>query len=272
MEGVVKRQSSAFAFIFLAVVFGCSRVQIKEAQHLVEEQPVKIEKADFKLREGAKLKFSIQWLGMEVGTADVAVKGIEEIRGRKAYHIAVSVRSNSVIDLIYPVRDEHHSYIDVEHFHSLRFEKVLKEGRYRADGVWDFDQEAHKAVYLSRRNGSKKQMLIPKDVQDQVSAAFWLRVQPMKTGETVTIPINVDETNLKLAIKILKQEQIHIDKLGVFEAMQVEPEVKFQGVFIHRGKMMGWMSTDNKRLPLLMKTKIPVLGAVNVVLVGYEGW
>jgi len=140
---------------------------MKELQQPGEEQ-LKIEKADFKLQEGAKFKFSIRWLDMEAGTAEAEVKRIEEVRGRKAYHIAVSGRSNSVIDLIYPVRDEHQTYIDVEHFHSLRFETVLKEGRYRADGVLDFDQEAHKATYFSRRNGSKKQMLIPKDVQSGV--------------------------------------------------------------------------------------------------------
>ena len=264
------RQASLI-FCWVVLICGCSGIQTKESGETPREQPVKIEKAGFKIKEGEKLKFSIRWLGMEVGTADVAVKGIEEIRGRKAYHIAVSVRSKSVIDLVYPVRDEHHSYIDTEHFHSLRYEKVLKEGRYRADEVMDFDQETHKAVYISRRNGSRKQMLIPKDVQDQVSAAFWFRVQPMKTGETVTIPINTDEKNWKLAVKILKQEQIHIDELGDFNAVQVEPEVKFQGVFIHRGKMTGWMSVDDKRLPLMMKTKIPVLGSVNVVLVAYGG-
>ncbi len=261
-----------FIFIFLTVVSGCSRIQMKEWQQPVQEQTVKIQNANFKIREGEKLKFSVRWFGMEVGTADVVVKGIEEIHGRKAYHIAVSGRSNSVVDLIYPVRDEHHTYIDVEHFHSLRYEKVLKEGRYRADAVMDFDQEAHEAVYLSRRRGSKKQILIPKNVQDELSTAFWLRVQPMKLGETITIPVNVDGTNWQLAIKVSKREQVRIGKLGIFDAIHLDPEVKFQGVFIHRGKITGWMSVDDKRLPLLMKTRIPVLGSIDVILVSYEGW
>ena len=208
---------------------------------------------------------------MEVGTAEAALKGIEEIRGRKAYHIAVLVRSNSVIDLVYPVRDEHHSYIDVERFHSLHYEKILSEGRYRADEVMEFDQEAHQAVYFSRRSGDKKQMLIPKDTQDLVSAAYWFRVQPMETGQTVTIPINTDERNWKFAVKILEREKIRIDELGTFDAVKIEPQVKFQGIFVQRGKMTGWLGTDEKRLPLLMKTKVPVLGSITMVLVSYEG-
>ncbi len=268
----MKRYSAItlLASLFAFSVSGCSGIQVKESKE-AQEPPVKVEKAAVKIRDGEKLKFSIRWLGMEVGTAEAVLKGIEEMRGRKAYHIAVLVRSNSVIDLVYPVRDEHHSYIDVEHFHSLRYEKTLREGRYRADEVMEFDQEAHQAVYLSKRSGEKKQMLIPKNTQDLVSATYWFRVQPMETGGTVTIPINTDERNWKFAVKILERERVHIDGLGIFEAVKLEPQVKFQGIFVQRGKMTGWMSTDDKRLPLLMKTKIPVLGSVNVVLVAYEG-
>lgn len=258
------------ASFFLFLASGCSGIQVKESE-VAQEEPVKIGKAEFKIRKGEKLKFSVRWLGMEVGTAEAVLRGIEKIRGREAYHIAVSVRSNSVIDLVYPVRDEHHSYIDVERFHSLHYEKVLSEGRYQADEVMEFDQETHQAVYLARRSGEKKQMLIPKDTQDLVSAAYWFRVQPMETGQTVTIPINTDERNWKFVVKVLEREQVHIEQLGTFEAVKIEPQVKFQGIFVQRGKMSGWMSTDDKRLPLLMKTKIPVLGSINVVLVGYEG-
>jgi hypothetical protein len=208
---------------------------------------------------------------MEVGTADVEVKkDFEVVNGRKAYHVAVNVRSNSLIDLVYPVRDEHHSYIDKGHFHSLRYEKILKEGRYRADEVMEFDQANHQALYTSRRSGTKKQMMIPKNVQDQVSGTFWFRAQPMKTGDSIYVPVNTDEKNWNLEIRVLERDRIEIGDLGTFDALRLEPLVKFQGIFVKRGKMTGWMSTDDRRLPLLMKTKIPVLGSINIVLVNYE--
>ena len=116
-------------------------------------------------------------------------------------------------------------------------------------------------------------MLIPKEVQDQVSGAFWFRVQPMKIGDSVKIPVNADEKNWNLEIRILQTDHIEMKELGAsFNAFQIEPLAKFQGIFVRRGKMIGWMSTDEKRLPLLMKTKIPVLGSIYIVLVHYEGW
>ena len=209
---------------------------------------------------------------MEVGTAEAVVHGIEKVHGREAYHIAAYARSNSLIDLIYPVRDEHHTYVDAEHLHSLRYEKILHEGRYRADEVIEFDQQNHKATYYSKKNKSKKQMLIFKNVQDELSSAFWFRAQPMKVGETVHIPAMADEKNWDLEVRVLQRDQVEIKGLGTFDALQVEPSAKFQGIFVRRAKIRGWMSTDEKRLPLMMKTKIPVLGTITVVLVNYEGW
>lgn len=271
------RQFSFLNFIFwiyfLVAMAGCSQVHTKKLNLTAEAGEVHaIEKTPFMIREGEKLKFSVRWLGMEVGTAEAVVTGIEKVRGRDAYHIAVHARSNSLIDIIYPVRDEHHTYIDKEHFHSLRYEKIIKEGRYRADEVIEFDQENHRATHYSRKNGTKKQMFILKNVQDELSCTYWFRAQAMKVGDTVHIPASADEKNWDLEVRVLQQDQVKIRELGTFDAFQLEPSAKFQGIFIRRAKIRGWISTDEKRLPLMMKTKIPVLGTITVLLVGYEGW
>lgn len=226
----------------------------------------------FRIHVGEKLKFSVQWLGLEVGRAQAYVSGVEEINGRKAYHIIAEARSNSLIDIVYPVRDEHHTYVDVEHLHSLRYEKKIKEGRYHADEVIEFDQVNHRAFYYSRKNQSKKRSLISQNVQDELSSAYWFRLQPLKEGAAVHIPANADEKNWDLTVNILKKEKIKLGKLGSFEAFEVEPSARFQGIFIRRGKIRGWVSTDEKRLPLMMKTKVPVLGTITVKLIDYEGW
>ncbi len=254
-----------FIFWFLIFHFAFAENQPIQATVLNQAQP-------FKIRVGEKLKFSVRWLGLEVGRAQAYVSGIEQIQGRKAYHVIAEAKSNSLIDIVYPVRDEHHTYIDVQRLHSLRYEKIIKEGRYRADEVIEFDQKNHKALYYSRKNQSKKRSLISKDVQDELSSAYWFRLQPLSVGSTVHISANADEKNWDLTVNILKKEKIKLKNLGTFEAFKLEPSARFQGIFIRRGKITGWVSADEKKLPLMMKTKIPVLGTITVMLVGYEGW
>ena len=238
---------------------------------LLHAEDVTVQTSPFKITVGEKLKFSIRWFGMEVGQAQAYVSGIEKINGREVYHIIAQAKSNSLIDIVYPVRDEHHTYLDTEYLHSLRYEKIIQEGRYRANEVIEFDQVNHKALYYSRKNNSKKRSLISKDVQDELSSAYWFRLQSLEVGKTVHIPANADEKNWDLTVNILKKEKINLGKLGNFNAFEIEPSARFQGIFIRRGKIRGWISTDKKRLPLMMKTKIPVLGTITVKLVDYEG-
>jgi hypothetical protein len=262
-----------FTGLALLLICGCGRVHTQKINLTAETvETVKKAPKDFPgIRNGEKMKFSIRWLGLEVGTGELWVKGIEQVRGRDAYHVVFNVRSNSVIDIVYPVRDEHQTYIDVEKLHSLRYEKKLSEGRYQADESMDFDQAKHIATYTAKKSGEQKQMMIPKDVQDQLSCGFWLRRQAMGPGEILKVPISADEKNWTAEIKVLKFEQLKLDNVGTFNAFEIEPMVKFQGAFIHMGKVRGWLSADEKRLPLMMKTKIPVLGTVSAVLIQSEG-
>ena len=252
--------------VLTLVVSGCAS--------LSKEPPVKfpnkIEQIQYALPVGEHMQFGIRWLGFEVGRVDVLVKEMTKIRDRDAYHIVVTVRSNRLISLIYPVRDEHHSYIDAEHFHSLRYEKVLREGKYRADEVIDYDQVNHKARYESRRSKTIKEMLIPVDVQDQLSCTFWFRFQLMKPGDQVRIPVNADEKNWDLEVKVLEWEKLDTDVFGPLIAVKVEPLARFHGLFVRRGRAWGWMSTDERRVPLLMETQIPILGSIQMVMTDYK--
>lgn len=219
---------------------------------------------------GERLVYSVRWLGIEVGRGEAEVKEIVPIRGREAYHVVVNVRSAPILDWIYKVRDVHHSYIDIEKLHSLRYEKILKEGRYRADEVMEYDQENHKATYFSRLNKSRKEMLIPPDVQDQLSCGFWFRLQDIQPGSRIDIPVNADEKNWDMEVKVLRKTKVKLPGFAAWEAMEVEPEIQYQGIFVKRGKIRGWIALDERRIPLKMRVKIPILGAVSARLIEYE--
>ncbi len=222
------------------------------------------------LHVGERFVYQISYLGLVVGEAETLVKELVDFQGRKAYHVEVHVRSRSVIDYLYRVRDTHHSYIDAEHFYSLSYEKDLSEGSYKVHEKMTYDQEKHEAEYHSITNGSRKVMLIPKNVQDQVSAGFWFRMQEVKPRSKVIVPVNADEKNWDLEVEIGGIEKIKIPEMGVFEAVHLIPQIKFQGLFVRRGRIEGWMGLDSGRIPLMMKVRVPILGSVSAKLVEYN--
>jgi len=223
-----------------------------------------------KLFLGEKMKFEVTYLGLTVGEAESVVKELVKVNGREAYHIEINIRSRSVLDWIYKVRDTHHTYIDAEFFHSLRYEKKIQEGRYWTEESMEYDQDGHVGRFYSLKDNSRKEMFIPKDVQDQISCGYWLRLQPVKPDSKISIPVNADEKNWDLQVVTHGIKEMRLAGVGRFQALEVEPIILFEGFFVRRGKVRGWMSMDERRIPLVMKVKIPVLGDITAMLVLYE--
>ena len=112
-------------------------------------------------------------------------------------------------------------------------------------------------------------MLIPPHVQDQVSAGFWFRMQSVQPDSKITIPVVADEKNWDLEVQAGKIEKVTNAKLGRFEAVKLIPQLKFQGLFVRKGRIEGWLGLDAERTPLIMKVKVPVLGSVSAKLAEY---
>lgn len=228
------------------------------------------EKPPAKIFLGEKITFEIRCFGMAVGEAVSEVKELVQVKGRDSYHVQIDVRSKPVLDWIYKVRDTHHTYIDAEHFHSLRYEKKIEEGSYATEESMEYDQDKHIGRFHSLKDHSRKEMFIPQHVQDQISCCYWLRLQDVKPDSKITIPVNADEKNWDLEVTTHGIRKRKVDGVGIFHAVEVEPVVLFEGFFVKRGKIRGWMGMDERRIPLVMKVKVPVLGNVTANLVHYE--
>jgi hypothetical protein len=236
----------------------------READFPGVDQPQK------KLFIGEKIVYTIHYLGLPVGKSQAEVKEVVEMGGRKAYHVVVFVRSYPWMDLLYKVRDEHHSFIDVEKLHSLRYEKDLREGFSRAQEEMNYDQENHVARYFYPKKKSEKEMAVPPDVQDQLSCGYYFRTLAVQPNTSVFIPVNADQKNWNLEVKLHGVVSMEIKGIGRFQALETEPLMEFQGIFVKRGKIRGWISLDERRIPLKMKVKIPVIGNVVAVLSDYQ--
>ncbi len=131
--------------------------------------------------EGENLIFLIRYGLITAGQATLEIRNIAVIDSMKAYHVVSVARTNSVFDKIFKVRDRHESFIDYDHLYSLRFEKHLREGKYRHDREIVFDQERH--VAISR--GEEKP--IPPNTRDVLAALYYVRTLDFEPGQAVAM-------------------------------------------------------------------------------------
>lgn len=218
---------------------------------------------------GEELTYALTYLGLRVGTAQARVEALGKYDGREAYRIEVRVRSHPVIDWIYKVRDEHTVWVDAADLRPLRYEKNLREGRARAYELQIFDRSQKVVRQIGSRGGVRKETSVPEGVHDQLSCGYFFRTLTVRPGQRVTLPVFADGRVWDLAVDLGKTRSLEIEGIGLFQAVEAFPDIPFPGIFFRKGKIKGWMSLDERRIPLRMETAVPVLGKIKAELESY---
>ncbi len=211
--------------------------------------------------EGEYLLFAIQYGLIYAGDATLEVRSDAELNGRPAYHLVSTARTNRTFDVVYKVRDRHESFMDKEFLYSLRFEKHIREGKFRRDKEIDFDQVNHLAIYPDRQVG------IPPNTQDFISALYFVRTIPLEPGQAVWMANHSDGKNYPIFVKALRRERIKV-QAGEFDCLVIEPVLETSAIFESTGKLTIWLTDDNVRMPVLMRSKV-VVGSFEAVLKEY---
>lgn len=228
-----------------------------EAQDLVPTRPQPV--------VGERLVFQGRWLGVPVGYGWIEVKEITEVEGRSTYHIEAQGHSNEILSALYPIHDVIHAHLDVETLKPLRFEKHQREGDYHADEVVTFDHASLTATYRSLLNQSVKTIAFPSNVQDLISAFYWLRAQPIPSGQPISLNLYTDEKIYETVFLITPPLLLELLKRGTFRCFQVEPKASFKGLLVKRGRLWAYFTADAYRLPLLVQATTP-WGPMSAVL------
>ena len=217
-------------------------------------------------KEGEKLTFDVNYGFVTAGIAVMAIPTIKRISGREAYHVTFEVNSVPSFDMFYKVRDRYETYIDVEGLFPWRFEQHIREGGYTRDFSAFFDQRKGKA------KTSEGEYSIPLYVNDIVSAFYYARTldySNMKVNDLIHLQNFYKDKVYNLDVKYLGKEVVEVPA-GKFECIIVEPLVKEGGLFKHEGNIIVWLTNDELKMPVKVRTKV-VIGYVEAKLTNYEG-
>lgn len=215
---------------------------------------------------GEKLTFDVKYGFVTAGIATMQIPKIKRISGRDAYHVTFEVNTVPSFDIFYKVRDRYETYIDVEGIFPWRFEQHIREGKYSRDFSAFFDQRKGKA---KTRDGEYD---IPKNVLDIVSAFYYARTldySNLNVEDKIPLQNFYKNKVYDLNVRYLGKETIEVPA-GKFDCIIVEPLVKEGGLFKNEGSIIIWLTDDEVKMPVRVKTKV-VVGAIDADLTMYEG-
>jgi hypothetical protein len=211
--------------------------------------------------EGEKLVFAVQYGIVSAGDASLEIRNVASINGADCYRVVSNARTNDVFSVFFKVRDRFESYVDTTELYSMRYEKHIREGKFRRDDIVDFDQQVHTATYAD------KVVPIAPRTQDVLSAMYYIRTLPLEVGQSISVANHTDGKNYPLIIKVLGKETVTVDA-GTFDCLVVEPILRGPAIFTQKGRLTVWLTNDRYKMPVLMKSKI-VIGSVAAVLKEY---
>jgi hypothetical protein len=224
----------------------------------------KVENKSFKV--GEVLTFVVKYGFVTAGVAEYSIPKIVKIAGRDVYNINFNVSSISAFDPFYKVRDHYETYVDVEGLFPWRFEQHIREGGYSRDFSAFFDQRKAKA------KTSEGSYDIPKYVSDIVSAFYYARTfdySKMKKGDRAHLENFYKDKTYPLDILYHGKETISVGA-GTFDCIVLEPLVQEGGLFKSDGSIVVWLTDDELRIPIKVKTKV-LIGSIDAELTGYSG-
>jgi len=259
--------------MIIGIIIACLNVSFGQDTTVTKEFR-KIKQNAFK--QGEKLTFELNYGFVNAGEAIMEIDpALQTINGRKCYDIRFYVNSTSSFDWVYKVRDFYRTYVDVEGLFPWRFEQHIKEGNYQRDFEAIFDQQNLKAKTYTGEKDPKKfegEFDIPMYTQDAMSAFYFARTldyAKMKIGDKIILQNFYKDKTYPLDVKYLGKETIEVPA-GEFRCIMVEPLVQEGGLFKSEGSIVVWMTDDERRIPVKVKTKV-LIGSIDADLSDYSG-
>lgn len=213
---------------------------------------------------GEKLTFIIRYGPVVAGSAIMGIPKIVKHRGVECFKIQTEARSSSFFSVFFKVKDKVISYMDREGLFTWGFEKHLREGSYSADQIVEYDQFNGWAV-----TNKKDSLQIPPCVQDILTSFYFIRTQPLEVGKSIFLDNHADNKLYPLEIKVHKRERVKV-KAGTFDCVIVEPILRASGIFKSKGRLLVWLTDDERKIPVQMKSKI-IIGYITAELKEMKG-
>lgn len=217
-----------------------------------------------------RLEFEISYSGVPAGRA---VQEVTQVGNE--VHVVSTAKSADWLKLFFPVNDRIESvlikgdpplFIGVPRLYRER----IHEGwtRFEKDAVFDRDLlEVTTKDFLKKSETTQK---ITKRTYDTLSSFFYFRTVALQVGTSTFIDIFDCKKLWNTEVQVLRREQIKTP-LGTFNTVVIKPLLKSEGIFARTGDMYIWLTDDDRRIPVQMKSKVKV-GSITATLVGGSYW
>lgn len=218
---------------------------------------------------GEKLKYLLHYGILNAGIAELSInESKQNFKGDKeVINMVGRGWTTGATNWFFKVDDYYETYLDMEEMQSLRFIRRVNEGGYTINQDYYFSPDSN-----SVRTQDDKDYMVPSGVQDMLSSFYYARsidYSKAKINDIFIIPVFLDDKVEYLRI-IYKGKETIKTKSGRYRCLKFNPMVIEGRVFESNEDLSVWISDDDNKIPILIKSKIAV-GSIKAELTEYKG-
>ncbi|QLG45560.1 DUF3108 domain-containing protein [Costertonia aggregata] len=228
---------------------------------------------DSSFKVGEWLKFRIHYGIFNASYATLHLKS-DKVQGVPVYHVVGRGKTTGLASVFFKVDDTYESYFGKKDGKPYKFVRKIDEGGYTKDMEIDFYHDKDKAILKDKKNDKKFDFKINHDIQDLLSAFYFLRnnyrAEDLSEGDEIKLDMLFDDDGVfKFKLKYMGTEILKT-KYGKVECLKFRPFVQSGRVFKEKESLSLWVSNDLNKIPIRIKADLAV-GSIKADLDGYNG-
>jgi hypothetical protein len=210
--------------------------------------------------DGERLRFKLGWSLFTVARAELETMPGKH-RGREALRIRLQARTNAFADAFYKVRNQSVSWISRDVSASFLYAAQQSEGGDDRNTRAVFDPEELTAYYENLlKDEVRDPVAILPGTFDPLGIVFFVRALDFEVGDRLVIPTSNGKEFFFTVVHVVDRVKRRFAS-GKQEAFVLEPDIKDLGGVFKRspgGYLRFFFSTDDRKLPLRMESKVAV--------------
>lgn len=223
-------------------------------------------------KQGEWLKFRMSYSNfLNAGYATMQVNKTKN-EHKDAFHVLGIGKTTGLIGWFFKVHDDYQTYFEKENIKPYRFIRKINEGGHTKDKEILFDHDSKIATVKNYKHKTEKTYPIKEDVQDMLSALYFLRSQDISNlsiNDEIELNLFFDQETYPFKLRFLGRETINT-KFGTVKSLKFRPMVQAGRVFKEEESVTIWVSDDKNKIPLRIKASLAV-GSLRADLDAYKG-
>ncbi|MES2522020.1 MAG: DUF3108 domain-containing protein [Gemmatimonadota bacterium] len=247
------------AGLFMVAAVGTAFAQTQTGGESAVAVPLPPNAAKVPFGVGEKLGYEVKFGSLKVGSGSMEVRDVVDVRGRPAWH-AVFAYSGSMAFV--KVNDTHETWFDVETLSSRRFHQNIDNPGY--DRQRRFEIFPERGMFKENDKPEEPTVQAP---LDDASFLYFVRTLNLEVGKTYEYARYFKAQGNPVRIRVLRRETVKVPA-GEFKTVVLQPTFKSKGLFSENGKAEVYITDDDRRLMVQIKSKLSI-GSINLYLKSY---